>query len=137
MQLDIVPRFFLNTPARFADWFDEANDWLGFLPSSGLTVSADEKHVYVEAAVPGIAPEKIEVTFDKGILWIRGQAQEQASDEKRKFYRKASRSYAYRVMIPGSVDEKSEPEVTSKDGMLQVIFDIAAQAEPKKLKIKT
>ena len=42
------------------------------LPTSnllnGLSISEDDKNVYIEAAVPGVDPKEVEVTFSKGIL---------------------------------------------------------------------
>ncbi len=137
MQLDIIPRSFWNFPSRFAELFDEDANWRTFLPSSGLTVSEDDQHVYIEAAVPGIDPEKIEATFDKGILWIRGEAREEDEDKKKKFYRKASRAFSYRVAVPGAVDEKAEPEVKHHNGLVTAIFNKLPETEPKKLKVKS
>jgi len=74
--------------------------------ASGLSVSEDDKHVYVEAAVPGVEPDKIEVSYDKGVLWIRGQQEQENQDRNRKYYRKASASFSYRLAVPGNIDEK-------------------------------
>jgi len=60
-----------------------------------------------------------------------------AKIEKRKYYRKASRSFSYRVAVPGRIDETAEPEVKSRNGLLTVTFSKLAAVEPKKLKIKT
>lgn len=62
---------FLAFPRILPSIWDENDDWLS-LPStsapSGLSVSEDANHVYIEAQVPGIKPEDVEVTFDKGYL---------------------------------------------------------------------
>ena len=135
MQFDILPRSFWNFSPRFGDLFDE--DWRSYLPSSGLTIFEDEKRILVEAAVPGVDPEKIEVTLDQGILWIRGEEREEGEDKKRKYYRRASRSFSYRVAVPGKIDENTEPEVECKNGIVTVKFPKSAVTELKKLKIKT
>ncbi len=137
MQLDIIPRSFWNLPSRMSNFFDDESDWKSFLPSSGLTISEDDTSVFVETAVPGVDPEKIEVTFDKGILWVRGEAEEVEEDKMKKFYRKASRSFSYRVAVPGVVNEQVEPVVTSKNGILTVVFAKMPESEPKKLKVHT
>lgn len=134
MQFDIIPRSFFELPSRVPSVLEE--DWQTFFPSSGLTVSEDDAKVYVEASVPGIDPKDIEVTFDKGVLWVRGQVNEEEEDKKRKFYRKASRSFSYRTLVPSAVDEASEPEVISKDGVVTITFAKVAQSEPKKLPVK-
>lgn len=134
MAFDLIPRSFMG-PSRFQNWLDD-EDWSAFLPSSGLTVSEDEKHVTVEAAVPGLDPEKVDVTFDKGILWIRGNKDQEEKDENKKFYRKASSSFSYRVAVPGEIDENQEPAATCKNGVMKVTFQKKPQVEPKKINVK-
>ncbi len=101
---------------------------------SGLSVSEDEKSVYVEAALPGIDPKDIEVTFEKGILHVSGEAKEE--EKKKKYYRKATRSFSYRVAIPSDIDLKSTPEATYKNGMMHVVFTKAAPSKPNKIEVK-
>jgi len=103
---------------------------------SNLSISEDEQHVFVEAALPGLKPEDIEVTFEKGVLWIKGEAKEETENKKRKYYRKASRSFSYRVQVPGQIDEKKDPEATYKDGIMKIAFMKTPQPEPKKIQVK-
>jgi HSP20 family protein len=125
-------RSFFNFP------FLEEEPWeLEARQQSGLSVSEDQNHVYVEAHLPGLNPDQIEVTFDKGILWVRGEKKEEEEDKKKKFYRKASSSFSYRVHIPGGIDEKKEPEATYKDGVMKVTFAKSSQNQAKKIQVKT
>ena len=56
----------------------EGDGWLHeFSDLSGLSVSEDENHVFVEAALPGLKADEIEMTFDKGILWIKAEKKEE------------------------------------------------------------
>src|SRR3989344_6381047 len=134
MAFDLIPRAFMG-PSRWASWLDD-DDWSSFLPSSGLTVSEDENHVYVEAAVPGLDADKVDVTFEKGVLWIRGQKQEEEKDEKKKFYRKASSAFSYRLAVPGDIDESKEPEAVCKNGIMKVTFAKKPEVQPKKIAVK-
>ena len=116
---------------------EEGDGWLHeFSDLSGLSVSEDENHVFVEAALPGIKPDEIETTFDKGILWIKAEKKE-GHDGTKKYYRKAASSFSYRVAIPGSIDENRHPEAVFKDGMITVTFEKTKKAEPKKIAIRT
>ncbi len=133
MAFDLIPRSFLG-PSRWSNWLED-EEWSSFLPSSGLTVSEDESHVYVEAAVPGLDPEKVDVTFDKGVLWIRG-SKEQEEKEEKKFYRRASSSFSYRVAVPGEIDESQEPSAVCKNGVMIVAFNKKPQVEPKKITVR-
>ena len=115
--------------------FDD-DDFSSFLPSSGLTVSEDEKNVFIEAAVPGIDPHNVEVTFDKGVLWIRGNEAQKESDGEKKFYRRASSSFSYRVAVPGNVDESTEPDAVCKNGIMRITFTKMPETAPKKLNVR-
>lgn len=136
MSLDLIPRSFLDLPSRLPSIFDD-EDWRSFMPSSGLTVSEDDKHVYIEAAVPGIDPDKIEVTYDKGVLWVRGNQQQKEEDKDRKFYRQASSAFSYRVAVPGNVDENSEPDASCKNGMMTIKFNKVPETQPKRINVKS
>lgn len=104
---------------------------------SGLTISEDKGHVFVEAHLPGLKPEHIEVTFEKGILWIRGEKKEEEEDKHKKYYKKASSAFSYRLQVPGMIDEKKEPEATYKDGVMKVSFPKTQESQSKKIKIKS
>ena len=139
MALDLIPRRMLSFPSlSLPDFWDEDEEWL-ISPStqSGLSVYEDEDKVYVEAAVPGINPKDVEVTFQDGYLWIRGEAKEEERDKKKKYYRQASRSFSYRVAVPGEVDANKEPEATYKHGVMTISFAKSPKALPKKIQIKT
>ncbi|MDD5147746.1 MAG: Hsp20 family protein [Candidatus Daviesbacteria bacterium] len=102
---------------------------------SGLSVSEDEKSYYVDAALPGLDPKDIEVTFDRGILHIRGEGKEE--EKGKKFYRKATSQFAYSVVVPESLDSKKEPKVTYKNGMMHAIFEKVPAPKPKRIEVKT
>lgn len=107
-----------------------------FFQGSGVTISEDDKYVYIEAAVPGLEPNKIEVTYDKGVLWIRGADNQTEQDNERKYYRRAVNSFSYRLAVPGEIDEQAEPEAVCKNGVMRVTFTKLSQAQPKKLAVK-
>ena len=138
MALDLIPRRLLSFPSlTLPDFWDEDEEWLT-TPStqSGLSIYEDDKKVYVEAAVPGIDPKDVDITFQDGYLWIRGETKEEEEDKKKKFYRKATRSFSYRVAVPGDIDTNKEPEATYKRGVMQVAFTKSLKAQPKKIQIK-
>jgi HSP20 family protein len=105
-----------------------------FQESKGVSLSEDDKHVYVEAAVPGMNPEEIEMTYDKGILLIKAEKKEESSDKNKKFYHKAYQKFFYQVAVPGHLDEAKNPEATCKDGIVKISF-IKAQPDSQRKKI--
>lgn len=138
MAKELAPRSFWDFPTfRLPSIWGEDEDWPLIEAPSGLSVSEDERNVYVEAAVPGIEPDDVDVTFDKGTLWIKGEAKEEEEDKKKKFYRKASRSFSYHVSVPSEVDPNTEPEATYKNGVMKITFAKSPSSQPKKIKVKT
>jgi len=113
------------------------DDWDLVQPTatSGLTISEDEKFVYVSASLPGIDPKDVEVTFDRGTVWIKGESAEE--EKQKKYYRKASSSFSYRVAVPGDLDLTQEPEASSKHGVMTVKFTKSPEAQPKKIVVRT
>jgi HSP20 family protein len=130
---DLVPYSFSRLPI-FRNIWDDEEEWLNS-SSSGLSISEDDKNVYIEAALPGIDPKNIEVTIDKGIVWIKGEAEQEEKDGK-KFYRRAASSFSYRVAVPGEIDQNTEPQATYKNGVMAVTFAKLPQSQPKKISIK-
>lgn len=135
MAFDLIPRYFLDFPSKLPSFFDDS-EWASYMPSSGLSVYEDEKNVYVDAAVPGVDPDKIEVTYDQGILWVRGSQEENEEDKNKKFYRKAARNFSYRISIPGNIDEGIEPQAVYKNGVMKIIFTKQSEIKPKKISVR-
>jgi HSP20 family protein len=136
----IVPRSFFDFPSLHIPSLLEDMD--GFLTASsaaaqgGLSVSEDDKKIYVEAAIPGVNPNDVEVTLDRGILWIRGESRKEERDKNKKFYRQAQRAFSYRVAVPGDADPNVEPEAMCRDGIIRLTFVKSPQAQPKRIAIK-
>jgi len=138
MAFDLMPSRLLSFPSlRMPSFWNDEDDWLSTPATpSGLSVSEDEKKVYIEAAVPGIDPKDVEITFQDGYLWIRGETKEEEKDKSRKYYRESNRSFSYRVAVPGDIDDKVEPEATSKNGVMSIVFAKSPKTTPKKIQIK-
>lgn len=114
-------------------WDDEG--LAGVTADSNLDVYETANEVVVQANVAGIPKDKVELTFEKGVLWIRGD-EEREEKEGKKYYRKATRSYSYKVAIPGNIDTKTEPEAVVENGVVKVTFTKAEEAKPKKIAVK-
>lgn len=129
---DLLSRYFW--PFRDID----EEDWLSLPQSSksGLSISEDKDHVYVEADVPGIEPEKIDVTYKKGVLTIKGVKEEKEEDKNKKFYRHAKQDFFYQVMVPGNIDESAEPVSSYKNGTVTIKFPKRLEEEPKKIEVR-
>lgn len=136
----LVPRSLWFTPmipGELNKLWDEMDEALTVTqPGGGLTITEDDQHVYVEAAVPGIEPKDIEITFERGMLWIRGEAKAEEKDKKRKIHTQSRRSFSYRIAVPGDIDLSKEPEASYKHGVMTVTFLKNAQAQPRRIQLK-
>lgn len=128
------PRLSGSFPALWEDFFGEPKD-LG-LEQSGLSVSEDKKNIYVEAALPGLKNEDVEVTLEKGVLWIKGEKKEEEQDKDKKIYRKATSSFSYRLALPSQIDESKEPKANLDKGVMTITFTKASQSQAKKITVK-
>lgn len=121
-------------PMRFPSVWDELMDTNGVESTgSGLSVSVDEASVYVEAALPGISPNDIDVRLQEGTVTIT--AATPPLIKGRKYYRKTASIFNYNVVLPTGVEESEVPKAESKDGVLSLTFRKLAKAKAKKIAV--
>jgi HSP20 family protein len=122
--------------SRWPSIWDE-DDLSSVAPSMGnnLDVYETANEVVIKANVAGIPTEKVDLTFEKGILWIQASKDEETEDPQKKHYSKSSWSYSYKVAVPGEIDHTKEPEATIDNGVITVTFKKAEASKPKKLTI--
>lgn len=126
-------------PSWFSNWPDLWDD--GDLPAirsttNNLDVYETEDEVVVRANVAGLEPDQVEVTFEKGVLWIRGEKKTETSDKNKKHYSQASWQYSYRVAVPGMIDHHHEPDAEIANGVVTITFKKAEASKPKKLQVR-
>jgi HSP20 family protein len=137
MKYDLVPSRLLSFPSLPLSSMWEDEEWLTTPTSSGgLSISEDDQKVYIEASLPGIDPQNIDITFHDGYLWVKGDIKEEQKDTKRKYYREASKSFSYRVAVPGDIDASQDPVATYKHGVMSVSFAKSPKSQPKKIQVK-
>jgi HSP20 family protein len=115
-------------------WDDEELTSLSPTSPSQLDVYETDTAVVVRANVAGVDDNKVTVTYDKGVLTISAEETE-VSHEGKKFYQKATRSYSYRVAVPGNVDIKAEPKAEIDKGVIEVTFAKTPEEKPKKIMV--
>jgi HSP20 family protein len=100
-----------------------------------LNIYEKDNQVVVEANVAGVKADQIDLSFNKGVLWIKAEAEKEEGHKDKKHYSKANWSYSYKVAVPGQIDQQSEPQAELSKGILKIKFKKQKIAEPKKLKI--
>ncbi len=116
------------------DFFDWDEDFYKF-ENSSISLYETDHDVIVEAAMPGCRPEDIQISFDRGILWMRAESKTEKKDVK--YHMKASSNYSYRLPIPTPINENVKPEATYENGILKVTFEKSQGSKAQKIEVKT
>lgn len=126
-------RFPYSLPSLWEDMEDRMRQWMGPEGQTGVSVSEDDKNVYVEAHLPGLKSDDIDISFHQNLLMIKGERQEQQEDKKRKFYRQAQSNFFYQLELPCQVEETDQADF--QNGVLKITFKKAQQSQIHKIKI--
>lgn len=122
----------------FQPLWDQA-EWPELTMTDGINVYEEAGNVIVEASVPGIPEEKLDITYEDGVLRIHGKSEETEEEKKKnRVIHKMQRisSFEYSTYLPRPIDDK-QIEATVKNGVLTVKAPIAEAAKPKKISVKT
>lgn len=117
----------------------DTDEWPELTMTEGLNVFEENGNVVVEASLPGVAEEKIDITYEDGVLRIQGKVEEtEEKKSKNRVVHKMQRiaSFNYSTYLPRPIDEKNI-EATVKNGVLTVTAPIAEAAKPKKIAVKS
>ncbi len=117
----------------------EDNEWPQLTMTEGLDVYEEAGYVIVEASVPGIPENKLEITYEEGVLHVKGRSEEKEEEKsKNRIVHKMQRvsSFEYSTYLPRPVDD-SQMEATVKNGVLIVKAPIAETAKSKRIPVKT
>ena len=140
----IRPRNDLMSFSRAVDrFFDDATfrplAW-GGVPETRLPldVTSTEDSVTVEAALPGVRPEDVEITVHQDVLTIavKEQAERESQDDER-VYREVRRSSGSRTLtLPSGMDTENAT-ATFENGMLRLDIPRAEAAKPRQIPVTT
>jgi HSP20 family protein len=102
-----------------------------------LDMYETEDEVVVEAAVPGVKPEEIDIQVAGNILTIKGKWKEKKEEKASYIYRECSfGSFSRSVTLPADVDmDKAEAEF--EHGVLTLTLPKLETVKPKTIKITT
>lgn len=106
-----------------------------FFPA--MDVYETEKVVVVETALPGINPDEVKVSVEKGVLTVTGESKKEHEVDDKNYYRKEMRSGSFfrQVALPTAVLE-DKVDAVFEDGMLKVTCPKAPQSAAKKVNVK-
>lgn len=108
--------------------------------SMRLDVKEDEKAFHVTADLPGLSEKEVELTFDDGILTIRGEKKIERDEKKDTWHivERSSGSFARQLSLAAPIDAKAIAAKFDK-GVLSVTLPKLAEekASAHKIEIKS
>lgn len=120
---------------RYFEDFPSAGFELGTSFSPRIDISETDKHIIVEAEIPGIKKEDVKLTLQDNILTIKGEKRQEEEKKEKNFFRSErsygsfSRSFTLPVEVNGDkVDAKCE------NGTLTIKME-KTEPKPKNQKI--
>ncbi|MDW3094626.1 MAG: Hsp20/alpha crystallin family protein [Gammaproteobacteria bacterium] len=142
--MKLVPRDpFINAFPQMKDlsrFFNMEMDDDNTLTSGNWTPAVDiaekEDHFLIEADVPGVDPEDIEVSMENGYLTVKGERESESKDEKDGYSRveRLHGSFYRRFSLPETADLENV-SATSNKGVLEIKVGKAEVAKPKKISV--
>lgn len=128
----IFDRFFSDfTPAR--GWDEDMSG--GYLPR--VDVKETQKHVRVEAELPGMDEKDIDISIKDNLLTLRGEKRIEREEKEEGFYQ-LERSYGKfhrNILLPAEVDS-GKVEAVFKKGILSIQLPKKPQAQQKAKRIE-
>jgi len=122
--------------------FFEGDNWFLPIKPSGpaMDVYETEKEVVAELNLPGIDPDKVNISVENQILQVSGVSEEKKEEKKKGYWRKEIRkgSFERSISLPVPIKE-DEVEASYEKGVLKIVMPKAEKkpSEAKKIKIKT
>jgi HSP20 family protein len=127
-----MDRFFDDDYFRPMRWLSGGLDG----PALPLDVTTDADSLTIEAALPGVKPEDVDITVENGTVTITGRTIEQRKAEEGSYLVQEIRrgDFSRSVTLPRGL-ETDRGEATFENGMLKLRFPKAEQVKPRQIKI--
>ena len=105
-------------------------------PALPLDVTTSEDAVTIEAALPGIKPEDVDITVENGTVRISGKTADERKAEEGSYVLQEIRrgSFSRTVSLPNGL-EPDKATATFEHGILRLEIPKAEQLKPRQIKI--
>jgi HSP20 family protein len=118
-------------PAQDGD-HGTVTDWV-----PAVDIKEEGERFVIQADVPGVKAEDIEITMENGVLTLRGSRETEAREEDRGFRRieRVRGQFFRRFTLPDTADAESI-EASFTDGVLSVVIPKLPQVQPRRITVK-
>lgn len=127
---------------RWSPWGDmdrflEEDFWRAGAFSPAVDVYQDKDNVIVETSLPGVDPDKVEISVENDVLTISGSSEHKEEVKHEDYYRREIRqgSFSRSVILPMTV-KADAAEANYEKGILKITLPKAEEAKPKKIAVK-
>lgn len=126
-----------NFPFRDFDKIFEGGLWGDADFNPAMDIYQDKDNVIVETSLPGVDPEKVEITIENDVLTISGKAEDQKEVKRENYYRKEMYrgSFSRAVILPMRV-KADKAEAHSEKGVLKIVIPKAEEMKSKRIAVK-
>jgi HSP20 family protein len=101
-----------------------------------VDIAEKDDHFLIEADIPGVDPNDINVSMENGYLTISGERKSESKDEKSGYTRieRSHGTFYRRFILPESADSENI-SACSKKGVLEIKVGKAEITKPKNIKV--
>lgn len=101
-----------------------------------MDLSETEDGYIVEAAVPGVKPEDIEITVENNVLTIKGETRQEKSEKQQHFHRveRSFGSFQRTIGLPTTV-KADAINASLENGVLRLEIPKAEEVKPRKITV--
>jgi HSP20 family protein len=126
-------RVFGDLLSESFDTFGGARSWL-----PAVNVSETEEAIAVEAEVPGIDPEAVQISVSGNELTIRGEKSEEIEEEGRTWHRveRSHGAFTRSISLPAPVDA-DRVEARARNGVLQILLPKREEVLPRRITVRS
>jgi HSP20 family protein len=132
--LDVLDRFHRDLASLPQDAYE--NGSAGWRPT-GVEIWEDDQSIHVEAELPGVKPEDVDVTLEGGVLTVRGQKKEPQHGQQVQYHYRQRRygQFVQQFQVPSTVDA-SKVVANLRDGVLHIQVEKRPEVKPRKIEVK-
>ena len=103
-----------------------------------LDVVEEENEFVVKASLPGIKPEDLDITYNKGMLTIKGEIKDESETTKGQYHLRERRYgiFSRTITLPDSV-KPDDIQADYHDGILELKMPKSEEVKPKRIPIQS
>ncbi len=103
-----------------------------------LDVVENEDAYVVKASIPGIKPEDLEITYNKGMLTIKGEVKDETETTKGEYHLRERRYgvFSRSISLPATV-KADDIQASVENGTLTLKMPLAEEIKPKRIPINS